>query len=193
MPPWSGRHLLEGGDCRRYFGLNTIARGVVEFECRSHREYEVWTVGVSRLLALSVDKSNRHKIWRYLVLAICFCDQCIRINAFQVLWLCCYIPFVWICYNLTRILRIFWSKCNKQIKTDRVIYFSSMIFFCKVHLSVKKMGILGKKKYLGHWYLELSLYFNHLWGVFFFIFLLKLLTFVKINTPIYYPNVKVAN
>ncbi|XP_057546335.1 VAN3-binding protein-like isoform X2 [Amaranthus tricolor] len=62
MPPWSGRHLLEGGDCRRYFGLNTIARGVVEFECRSHREYEVWTVGVSRLLALSVDKSNRHKI-----------------------------------------------------------------------------------------------------------------------------------
>ncbi|CAO2821510.1 unnamed protein product [Amaranthus hypochondriacus] len=62
MPPWSGRHLLEDGDCKRYFGLNTIARGVVEFECRSHKEYEGWIVGVSRLLALSVDKRSRRKI-----------------------------------------------------------------------------------------------------------------------------------
>ncbi|GAU41500.1 hypothetical protein TSUD_13820, partial [Trifolium subterraneum] len=43
MPAWSGRHLLEGGENRRYFGLKTITRGVVEFECRNQREYDVWT------------------------------------------------------------------------------------------------------------------------------------------------------
>ncbi|PON79993.1 Pleckstrin-like [Parasponia andersonii] len=30
MPAWPGRHLLEGGENRRYFGLKTIMRGVVE-------------------------------------------------------------------------------------------------------------------------------------------------------------------
>ncbi|KAL2922705.1 VAN3-binding protein [Bienertia sinuspersici] len=62
MPAWPGRHLLEGGDCRRYFGLKTILRGVVEFECRNQREHEVWTEGVSRLLSLAAEKSYRHKI-----------------------------------------------------------------------------------------------------------------------------------
>lgn len=62
MPAWPGRHLLEGGDCRRYFGLKTICRGVVEFECRNQREYEALTEGVSRLLSLSAEKNNnRHR------------------------------------------------------------------------------------------------------------------------------------
>ncbi|KAL6008072.1 hypothetical protein ACLOJK_033578 [Asimina triloba] len=49
---WPGRHLLEGGEKRRYFGLRTVARGVIEFECRNQREYEIWTQGVSRLLSI---------------------------------------------------------------------------------------------------------------------------------------------
>ncbi|XP_048497304.1 VAN3-binding protein isoform X2 [Beta vulgaris subsp. vulgaris] len=61
MPAWPGRHLLEGGNCRRYFGLKTIMRGVVEFECRNQREYEVWTEGVSRLLSQAAEKNNRHR------------------------------------------------------------------------------------------------------------------------------------
>lgn len=49
---WPGRHLLEGGEQRRYFGLRTAERRVIEFECRSSREYEMWTQGVSRLLSI---------------------------------------------------------------------------------------------------------------------------------------------
>ncbi|XP_023000494.1 VAN3-binding protein-like isoform X1 [Cucurbita maxima] len=56
MPAWPGRHLLEGGEHRRYFGLKTILRGVVEFECKNVREYEIWTQGVSRLLAMAAEK-----------------------------------------------------------------------------------------------------------------------------------------
>ncbi|XP_038876247.1 VAN3-binding protein-like isoform X1 [Benincasa hispida] len=56
MPAWPGRHLLEGGDHRRYFGLKTVLRGVVEFECKSIREYEIWTQGVSRLLSIAAEK-----------------------------------------------------------------------------------------------------------------------------------------
>ncbi|KAL9237645.1 hypothetical protein vseg_012169 [Gypsophila vaccaria] len=63
MPAWPGRHLLEGGDCRKYFGLKTILRGVVEFECRNQREYDVWIEGVSRLLALAAERrGNRNRI-----------------------------------------------------------------------------------------------------------------------------------
>ncbi|XAR49064.1 hypothetical protein NMG60_11032110 [Bertholletia excelsa] len=61
MPAWPGRHLLEGGEHRRYFGLKTILRGVVEFECRSQREYDVWTQGVSRLLSIAAERNYRHK------------------------------------------------------------------------------------------------------------------------------------
>ncbi|GMN46766.1 hypothetical protein TIFTF001_015945 [Ficus carica] len=61
MPAWPGRHLLEGGENRRYFGLKTVARGVVEFECRNQREYDIWTQGVSRLLSVSAEKNNRHR------------------------------------------------------------------------------------------------------------------------------------
>ncbi|KAE9592310.1 hypothetical protein Lal_00033498 [Lupinus albus] len=62
MPAWPGRHLLEGGENRRYFGLETVTRGVVEFECRNQREYDVLTQGVSRLLSIAAEKSNRNRI-----------------------------------------------------------------------------------------------------------------------------------
>lgn len=62
IPAWPGRHLLEGGEHRRYFALKTVARGVVEFECRNQREYDVWTQGVSRLLIIAAEKNNKHRI-----------------------------------------------------------------------------------------------------------------------------------
>ncbi|XP_077248008.1 VAN3-binding protein-like isoform X2 [Tasmannia lanceolata] len=54
---WPGRHLLEG-EQRRYFGLRTVARGVIEFECRNQREYDMWTQGVSRLLNIVEEKKK---------------------------------------------------------------------------------------------------------------------------------------
>uniref|UniRef100_J3LD51 Pleckstrin-like plant domain-containing protein n=1 Tax=Oryza brachyantha TaxID=4533 RepID=J3LD51_ORYBR len=38
---WPGRHLLEGGEHRRYFGLRTAEHRVIEFECSSQREYDM--------------------------------------------------------------------------------------------------------------------------------------------------------
>ncbi|XP_058739719.1 VAN3-binding protein-like [Vicia villosa] len=61
MPAWPGRHLLQGGENRRYFGLKTLMRGVVEFECMNQREYDVWTQGVSRLLSIAAEKNNRNR------------------------------------------------------------------------------------------------------------------------------------
>jgi hypothetical protein len=61
MPAWPGRHLLEGGENRRYFGLKTITRGVVEFECRNQREYDVWTQGVSRLISIAAERNNKNR------------------------------------------------------------------------------------------------------------------------------------
>ncbi|PIA31650.1 hypothetical protein AQUCO_04900152v1 [Aquilegia coerulea] len=61
MPAWPGRHLLEGGEHRRYFGLKTEMRGLVEFECRNQREYDIWTQGVSRLLSIAGEKNNKHR------------------------------------------------------------------------------------------------------------------------------------
>ncbi|XP_068650675.1 VAN3-binding protein-like [Aristolochia californica] len=58
VPAWPGRHLLEGGEDRRYFALRTTMRGVIEFECSNQREYEIWTQGVSRLLSI-VDERKR--------------------------------------------------------------------------------------------------------------------------------------
>ncbi|XP_072957311.1 VAN3-binding protein-like isoform X2 [Typha angustifolia] len=55
---WPGRHLLEGGEQRRYFGLRTAERRVIEFECRSRREYEMWTQGVARLLAIAGERKH---------------------------------------------------------------------------------------------------------------------------------------
>ncbi|KAF7144926.1 hypothetical protein RHSIM_Rhsim04G0197900 [Rhododendron simsii] len=62
MPAWPGRHLLDGGEHRRYFGLKTVSRGVVEFECRNQREYDIWTQGVTRLLSIVAEKNNRHRV-----------------------------------------------------------------------------------------------------------------------------------
>ncbi|CAM8911795.1 unnamed protein product [Rhodiola kirilowii] len=62
MPAWPGRHLLEGGEHRCYFGLKTSVRGVVEFECRNHKEYDIWTEGVSRLLAIAAERNKRNKL-----------------------------------------------------------------------------------------------------------------------------------
>ncbi|KDP21411.1 hypothetical protein JCGZ_21882 [Jatropha curcas] len=51
MPAWPGRHLFDGGDQRRYFGLKTATRGIVEFECENKREHDIWTNGVAKLLS----------------------------------------------------------------------------------------------------------------------------------------------
>ncbi|KAJ0251139.1 Auxin canalization protein [Hirschfeldia incana] len=59
VPAWPGRHLLEGGDDLRYFGLKTVLRGDVEFECKSQREYDMWTQGVSRLLTIASERRFR--------------------------------------------------------------------------------------------------------------------------------------
>ena len=61
MPAWPGRHLLQGGENRRYFGLKTVMRGLVEFECKNQREYDIWTQGVSRLLSIAAEKNNRNR------------------------------------------------------------------------------------------------------------------------------------
>ncbi|RZS21496.1 hypothetical protein BHM03_00054168 [Ensete ventricosum] len=55
---WPGRHLLEGGEQRCYFGLRTPEQRVIEFECRSRREYDMWTQGVSRLLNIVNEKKH---------------------------------------------------------------------------------------------------------------------------------------
>ncbi|KAI3449678.1 hypothetical protein Pfo_006343 [Paulownia fortunei] len=60
MPAWPGRHLFEDGEQRRYFGLKTEGRGVVEFECKNAREYEMWTQGVSRLLSIVAERKRKH-------------------------------------------------------------------------------------------------------------------------------------
>ncbi|CAH9081150.1 unnamed protein product [Cuscuta europaea] len=56
---WPGRHLFEGGQHFRYFGLRTQVRGLVEFECKNHKEYEMWTQGVSRLLSVVAERKRR--------------------------------------------------------------------------------------------------------------------------------------
>ncbi|KAF8655567.1 hypothetical protein HU200_061114 [Digitaria exilis] len=53
LAAWPGRHLLEGGEHRRYFGLRTAEHRVIEFECGSQREHDMWTKGVARLLAIA--------------------------------------------------------------------------------------------------------------------------------------------
>nr|GFB77092.1 FORKED 1 [Tanacetum cinerariifolium] len=53
---WPGRHLFDGGEQRRYFGLRTSIRGVVEFGCQSQREYDMWTQDVLRLLLIVAEK-----------------------------------------------------------------------------------------------------------------------------------------
>ncbi|WOG83661.1 hypothetical protein DCAR_0102838 [Daucus carota subsp. sativus] len=61
MSAWPGRQLLENGEQHRYFGLRTTIRGIVEFECKNDKEYEMWTRGVSRLLSVASQMNNGHK------------------------------------------------------------------------------------------------------------------------------------
>ncbi|XAR61171.1 hypothetical protein NMG60_11034800 [Bertholletia excelsa] len=61
VPAWPGRHLLDGGEQRCYFGLKTTMRGVIEFECKNQKEYNMWTQGVSRLLAITEERKNRRR------------------------------------------------------------------------------------------------------------------------------------
>ncbi|XP_051152773.1 VAN3-binding protein-like [Andrographis paniculata] len=60
IPAWPGREVVEDGEQRRYFALKTVARGVVEFECMNLREYDIWTQGVSRLLAITTTYKNNN-------------------------------------------------------------------------------------------------------------------------------------
>ncbi|XP_052170401.1 VAN3-binding protein-like [Diospyros lotus] len=59
VAPWPERLLFDGGEQRRYFGLKTATRGIVEFECKNQREYDIWTQGVSRLLSITAQKNNK--------------------------------------------------------------------------------------------------------------------------------------
>ncbi|PPD85674.1 hypothetical protein GOBAR_DD17397 [Gossypium barbadense] len=61
MAAWPGRHMLEGVEQRRYFGLKTETRGLVEFECRSQREHDMWTRGVSRLLSIAAETNRKRQ------------------------------------------------------------------------------------------------------------------------------------
>ncbi|KAF8104477.1 hypothetical protein N665_0172s0107 [Sinapis alba] len=51
--------LLDGGEDLRYFRLKTVDKRVIEFECKSQREYDLWTQGVSMLFSVASDR--RHK------------------------------------------------------------------------------------------------------------------------------------
>ncbi|XP_042401725.1 VAN3-binding protein-like isoform X1 [Zingiber officinale] len=55
---WPGRHLLEVGEQRRYFGLRTTEHRIIEFECLSKRDHEMWTQGVAHLLSIVNEKKN---------------------------------------------------------------------------------------------------------------------------------------
>lgn len=59
LPAWPGRHLFEDGEQRRYFGLKTEVRGVVEFECKNQKEYDIWTQGVARLLSIVSERKMK--------------------------------------------------------------------------------------------------------------------------------------
>ncbi|KAK8498883.1 hypothetical protein V6N12_044616 [Hibiscus sabdariffa] len=61
MQAWPGRPLFVGGEQRRYFGLKTEVRGIVEFECRSQREYNMWTQGVSTLLSIAAERKHKRQ------------------------------------------------------------------------------------------------------------------------------------
>ncbi|CAD5333881.1 unnamed protein product [Arabidopsis thaliana] len=59
LPAWPGREMLEGGENLRYFGLKTVEKRVIEFECKSQREYDLWTQGVSMLLSIASDRKHK--------------------------------------------------------------------------------------------------------------------------------------
>ncbi|XP_010545099.1 PREDICTED: VAN3-binding protein [Tarenaya hassleriana] len=58
IPAWPGRDLLNSGEQGYYFGLRTETTRVIEFECRNQREYDIWTQGVSCLLAIASERKQ---------------------------------------------------------------------------------------------------------------------------------------
>lgn len=65
IPAWAGRDLLNG-DKHHYFGLKTETKRVVEFECRNQREYEIWTQGVCRLLAIAAERKQKSSMSKWM-------------------------------------------------------------------------------------------------------------------------------
>ncbi|KAL9833338.1 VAN3-binding protein [Arabidopsis thaliana] len=65
IPAWAGRDLFNG-DKHHYFGLKTETKRVIEFECRNQREYEIWTQGVSRLLAIAAEKKQKSSMSKWM-------------------------------------------------------------------------------------------------------------------------------
>ncbi|XP_059643391.1 VAN3-binding protein [Cornus florida] len=49
IPAWSGREREESNEERAYFGIKTADR-IIEFECRSKDEKEMWVVGIQHML-----------------------------------------------------------------------------------------------------------------------------------------------
>lgn len=49
LPPWPGRNDDEDNETRAYFGIKTADR-LIEFECSSKAEKQMWTDGISQML-----------------------------------------------------------------------------------------------------------------------------------------------
>ncbi|CAH8349415.1 unnamed protein product [Eruca vesicaria subsp. sativa] len=64
IPAWAGRDLFNG-DKHHYFGLKTETKRVIEFECRNEREYEIWTQGVSRLVAIAAERKQKNSMSKW--------------------------------------------------------------------------------------------------------------------------------
>ncbi|XP_020577213.1 VAN3-binding protein-like [Phalaenopsis equestris] len=59
VPEWSGRNILDGVERRRHFGLRVAQGRVIEFECKTEREHEIWTEGIAHLLEISRERRSR--------------------------------------------------------------------------------------------------------------------------------------
>ncbi|KAJ0255024.1 VAN3-binding protein [Hirschfeldia incana] len=64
IPAWAGRDLFNG-DNHHYFGLKTETKRVIEFECRNEREYDIWTQGVSRLVAIAAERKQKNSMSKW--------------------------------------------------------------------------------------------------------------------------------
>lgn len=65
IPAWAGRDLFNG-DKHHYFGLKTETKRVIEFECRNEREYDIWTQGVSRLVAIAAERKQKNSMSKWM-------------------------------------------------------------------------------------------------------------------------------
>ncbi|XP_019082823.1 PREDICTED: VAN3-binding protein isoform X2 [Camelina sativa] len=66
VPAWAGRDLFNGDKHQHYFGLKTETKRIIEFECRNQREYDIWTQGVSRLLAIATEKKQKNSMSKWM-------------------------------------------------------------------------------------------------------------------------------